>query len=106
MEDQFIELIQYGNLEKIQKFYNNNPSIDISADNEYAFCHACGDGLLELAKWLLEIKPDIDISAEGDIAFFSACRYKNTNVALWLATLDTSYVVVIKDDVIVDYYVK
>jgi ankyrin repeat protein len=172
MEDQFCHLIRNGNLQEIQEFYNNNPSVDIFADDEHdecAFCdachfghievakwlllinpdsnisinngrafrHACAEGHLEVAKWLLElksdidisaenettfrfvcchghlevakwlleIKPDIDISAENNSAFFGACRYKNEDVALWLSTLDPKYVVVIKDDIILDYYV-
>ena len=82
-----------------------NPDIDISADNEYIFRCVCSHGHLDVAKWLLKIKPDIDISGENNIAFFSACRYKNNDVALWLSNLQPKYVVVIKDDVILDYYV-
>jgi ankyrin repeat protein len=106
MEEQIMDLFRKGNLKEIQEFYNNNTSIDISADEEYVFRSACGYGLLEVAKWLLQIKPDIDISAEGNNAFYSACRYKNTDVALWLTTLNPSYIIVLKDDVIMDYYVK
>jgi hypothetical protein len=65
----------------------------------------CAHGHLHVAKWLLEIKPDIVISAENNNAFFSACRYKNDDVALWLSNLEPRYVVVIKDRVILDYYV-
>ena len=176
MEEQFMDsfrkenLFRKGNLKEIQEFYNNNPSIDISADEEYIFCSACGYGLLEVAKWLLEIKPDInisvnnespfrwacgeghleitnwlleikpdidisaeneyafrcvcahghlhaakwlleikpdiDISAEDNNAFYSACRYKNEDVALWLTTLDPRYIVVMKNDIIMNYYVN
>ena len=61
MEDQFYRLIRNGNLQEIQEFYNNNQSIDISADDEDAFCYACHYGYIEVAKWLLEIKQDINI---------------------------------------------
>ena len=166
IEEQFFDLIKNGSLQEIQEFYNNNPSINISANDEYAFCCACGDGLLEvskwllevkpdiaisinherpfrwacgeghleLTKWLLEVKPDIDISVDNEYAFccvcadghlhvakwlleikpdivisnmvfFNACRYKNNDIALWLSKLEPRYVVVIKDDVILDYYV-
>lgn len=133
MEEQFFDLILNGSLQEIQEFYNNNPSINIS-DYVYAFCSACGYGRLEVAKWLLEVKPDIDISADDEnafccvcahghlhaakwlleikpdivisnMAFFNACRYKNIDIALWLSKLEPRFVVVIKDDVILDYCV-
>ena len=70
MEEQFINLIRNGNLQEIQEFYNNNPNIDISADDEYAFCFSCGLGLLEVAKWLLKIKTDINISVNNELIKF------------------------------------
>lgn len=84
---------------------NPNININISNGNEYIFRSVCSHGHLHVAKWLLEIKPDIVISAENNVAFFSACRYKNNDVALWLTTLDQRYIVVIQNDVILDYYV-
>ena len=167
IEEQIFDLMRNGNLQSIQEFYNNNPNInnssndeyafgsacsygllevakwllevkpniDISANDERAFCSACGEGHLEVAKWLLQVKPDIDISADNEyvfccvcahghldvakwlleikpdiiiynIAFFNACRYKNNDIALWLSTIDQRFVVVIQNDVILDYYVS
>jgi hypothetical protein len=63
MEKQFIHLCSYGKLEELKRFFNDNPTIDISAENEDAFRWACYGGHLEVAKWLLEVNPDIDISS-------------------------------------------
>ena len=135
IEDQIFDLMRGGNLQAIQEFYNNNPTINNSSNDEYAFGSACSYGLLEVAKWLLQVKPDIDISADNEyvfccvcahghldvakwlleikpdiiiynIAFFNACRYKNNDVALWLSTIDQMFVVIIQNDVILDYYVS
>ena len=92
-----------GHLEVAKWLLEIKPDIDISADDENAFCCVCAHGHLHAAKWLLEIKPDIVIS---NMAFFNACRYKNNDIALWLSKLDTRFIVVIKDDVILDYCVK
>jgi ankyrin repeat protein len=59
MNSTFQELCKKGNLEEIKQFYFDNPTIDISANNESAFQFACAYGHLEVAKWLLEMKPDI-----------------------------------------------
>ena len=50
-----------GHLEVAQWLLTVKPNIDISANNEYAFCCVCEYGHLEVAQWLLSIKPDIYI---------------------------------------------
>ena len=56
-ELQFIEFCKNGNLSEAQKTYLNNPYIDISAKNEYAFRWACENGHLKVCQWLQSLKP-------------------------------------------------
>ena len=108
MEQQFFDLIQNGNLQEIQEFYKNNSSINISADNEYAFSFACGLGLLQVAKWLLEIKPDINISINDEEAFRNACENGRLEVCQLLQSLKP-YLYVIhygEDGSYKDYYIR
>jgi len=60
------------------------PTIDISADGEYAFIMACHHGHLNIAQWLFQIKPTINISAYNEDAFRFACSNGYLNVAQWL----------------------
>ena len=91
MEDQFCHLIRNGNLLEIQEFYNNNPSVDISADDdeydECAFCYACHYGHIEVAKWLLLINQDINRNINNGRAFRRACAEGHLEVAKWLLEL-------------------
>ena len=57
------------------------PTIDVSANNEYAFKNACENGHLEVVKWLLSIKPDINIEEE---TFYNSCSYGFLSVAKFL----------------------
>ena len=66
MENNFIDLCKSRKLKEAKRCYLNNPTIDISVDNEYAFRSACYYGQLKVAKWLLQIKPDINIFAYGE----------------------------------------
>jgi len=67
----------------IQWLLQVKPTIDISADNEYAFRSACTGGHLNVAQWLLQVKPTIDISAFNERAFGSAFAFGYLNVAQW-----------------------
>ena len=62
------------------------PDIDISSDNEYIFRKACGNGHLEMAKWLLSVKPDINITNNINNAFRDACDYNRWETVQWLFT--------------------
>ena len=62
-----INLIRKGNLFEVQEFLNQNPLINISANNEYAFRYASRNYHLEIVNWLLSIKPDINISVDDEI---------------------------------------
>jgi hypothetical protein len=62
--------------------------INISANDEDPFRHACEKGHLELAKWLLQIskerEKDIDISIHNELNFHQACNNGHLEVAQWL----------------------
>lgn len=63
---------------------NNKPTINISAEDEYAFRYACRNGYLNVAQWLLQIKPTINISAKNDYAFKWSCSFGHLNIVQWL----------------------
>ena len=83
MEEQFFDLIKNGSLQEIQEFYNNNPNINISADDEYAFCYACHNGRLEVAKWLLSLKPYLYVIEYDDNGNYASYRIRRKEEANW-----------------------
>ncbi len=82
-----INLIKKGNLFEIQDFLYKNPSINISDDNEFAFCQACINGYLDVAKWLLTFKPDIDIGVYKNSPFHYACNFEHIEIAKLIYSL-------------------
>jgi len=102
MENQFSDLCKSGNLEGAKQLLKENPDINISYFNEYAFREACENGHLEVARWLLEKKPDINISAKNEEAFRCACRNGHLEVAKILQTLcpEKYYFEIINDEII------
>jgi hypothetical protein len=54
-----------------------------------AFCRACFEGQLELAKWILELSPNSSatISFSMNEPLIGACRNKQLEVAKWLVSL-------------------
>ena len=87
VQEQFLNACRDGNLELAQQLFKNNPTIDISADNELTFQYACYYGYLQVAQWLLEVKPTINISADNEYAFQLACKNKHLELAQWLLTV-------------------
>ena len=67
--DKFNRACRDGNLKRAKKILQNNPSIDISAHNEYTFCLTCEYGQLEVAKWIFQIKPTINVFAGLSVSF-------------------------------------
>ena len=53
---QFQELCKKGKLEEIKQFYFDNPTIDISANDECVFTIACVNKHLKVEKLLLQYK--------------------------------------------------
>ena len=69
-------------------------SINIHADNEYAFRESCRNGHLEMAKWLIGLKLIIKINihagyknSDNEYAFRWACINGHLAVAKWLVEL-------------------
>ena len=77
-----------------QKCLLKNPTINISAKNEYPFRYACLSGHLSVAQWLLSVKPNINISANDESAFINACFYGRLLVAQWLLELKPNLYVI------------
>ena len=69
LEREFIDLCSNGDLEKCKSFYAANPGINISADNERAYCFACSYGHLHIIKWLLDVKPNINTAASYGVIY-------------------------------------
>ena len=83
------------------------PTINISANNESAFIHACKKGHLEVAQWLLIIKPTINISAVDECAFRWACGKGHLEIAQWLQSLlPDKYELIIENNKITSYSIK
>jgi hypothetical protein len=80
----FQKYCKEGNLYNAKQLLQTDLTIDISANDEYAFGCACANGHLEIANWLLTIKPAINISAKNEMAFRYACYYGYLEVAKWL----------------------
>ena len=87
IQSHFNNLCISGNLEKPQQYLLENPTINISANNEYVFRCACSQGHLLVAQWLLSVKPDINISANNEEAFRHACFQGHLLVAQWLLSV-------------------
>ena len=73
------------------------PNINISAENEDAFCMACENCHLDVCQWLLQQKPTINISAYNELAFREACINVHLHIAQWLQSLKP-YLYVIEYD--------
>ena len=73
----------------------NGNTIDIHADNEYAFRCSCLNGHINIALWLVKLGKSsgytkIDIHANGERAFRCSCLNGHINIALWLVKLGES----------------
>ena len=57
VQQQFNDACKNGNLEEAKKLLQNNPTIDVSAYDEYAFKLACTNGHLQVAQWFCSFNP-------------------------------------------------
>ena len=108
LNDQFFDACRDGDIIAVKKLLNDNPQIDISFRDEYAFRLACANGHLEVAKWLFHVRPQINISACDNYAFYFACLYGHLEIAVWLQTLKP-YLYTIKyyfDGKYMGYYIR
>jgi len=105
----FVHSCEYGHLELAQWLKNKWPDIDhrFNSDrfndhsfngdsfnifryhksefiSDYAFCQACANGHICVAKWLKKNWPDIDHCANSAYAFRLACANGHICVAKWL----------------------
>ena len=87
IQSHFNSLCVSGNLEEAQQYLLENPTINISANDEYVFLNACLKGHLLVAQWLLSVKPGINISANDEELFWIACLSGYLLVAQWLQSL-------------------
>ncbi|AYV83011.1 MAG: hypothetical protein Hyperionvirus3_157 [Hyperionvirus sp.] len=87
IDDNFFLACEKGIVSYAQEIYMRcRPNINSGED--FVFRHACRDGNLEMAKWLLSIpNSDVNINARNDNAFRSACRYGHLEIGKWLLSL-------------------
>ncbi len=71
--NQFTEYCEKGDLINAKKYFEENPNVDIHANNEYAFRLSCFRGHLEVAKWLWSLNQNIDIHVLNEYAFCDSC---------------------------------
>ena len=60
------------------------PSVNLSADNEHAFCSACANGFWELAQWLKTVKPNISTTVMNHFALRWAIARRHDRVVQFL----------------------
>jgi len=84
-QQQFLRYCILGNYEQLLEFYiANSNQINVSDNNEEAFWWSCGNGFLQIAKWLLSVNPSINVSANHEQAFRVACASGSLHVLKWL----------------------
>ena len=102
LSDFFYELFeendphQYDHANKLLRLVNMKPDklkLDLNKEN-YLFSNICGEGNLELVKYIIKVGEDrnnlIDIHANGDDAFFQAFYNEQYDVCKWLVELSKS----------------
>ena len=92
----FYSACQNGQLSAAQTIYQINPSIDISADDEYAFRRACLKGNKQVAQWFVSIRPyhyEITMLKNGKWNWrirtkkeAKEARWQNIKYAVWAAS--------------------
>ena len=55
-----------------------------SGEANTAFCEACVNGHLDVARWLFDNVPGLDVHARHDAAFRNASMYGHLTIARWL----------------------
>jgi len=65
----FILLCRDGKFDFLQALYNSFPEIEVTHYIEYGFLHACLNGHLQIAKWLVVIKPNLDVGFRNHFIF-------------------------------------
>ena len=73
-----------GDLKLAKYLLLENPKINISSRNDFAFKYACWHGHLDVVKWLLTIKPNINVVKNEYQAFISSCSNGKLDVVKFL----------------------
>ena len=75
------------------------PDIDISANNEYAFCYACERVHLTVAQWLQSLKPYLYVIkniTDDKIDFYIRTKeeaiWEKIKYGLWLQSVNTNII--------------
>lgn len=93
MAECFLEYCESGNLEELKKL--DYTRIDIHDRKEHAFRMACGNGHLEVVKYLIWLGENghkrINIHAMFNHAFRLACHAEHLDVADYLISLYSTY---------------
>ena len=61
-------------------------SVNIHANDEYAFRESCRNGHMDVAKWLISLG-GVNIHANNEYAFRGACGNGHMDIAKWLFSL-------------------
>ena len=94
MNDQFCTACYFGHLTIAKLILQNNPDINISAQNNSAFRYACERGHLKTAEWLRTLKPflyTITYTADGEYYSYyirekEEARWQQTKYLVWLSS--------------------
>jgi hypothetical protein len=84
--EKFMNYCLNGDLINAKKYFEENPNIDIHADEEFAFRYSCDLGHLEVAKWLWSLDPNIDSNILRDLYRESITNYQR-EVQYWLESI-------------------
>ena len=91
MSLEFINACANGHLEVAKSLVDNfSSTLNVSAQDDYAFRDACLNGHFEVAKWLVHINPSVNVSACDNYAFRYACLNGHLKVAKWLIAIKPS----------------
>jgi ankyrin repeat protein len=81
IQTQFESACEKGDLLHAQIIYETNSN---ALSIYEAFCNACTNGHICIAKWLHNINPTIDVSSNNEYVFRWTCFNGHINVAKWL----------------------
>lgn len=72
-----------NDLDRAKQLLSDNPTVDVSADNNFLFHAACLANHLELAQWLSTLTT-IQVDVFMDATINSACEHGHIDLLRWL----------------------